>query len=114
MTTNLQAILTPLLDENGDILFSDDFDPEFHQYDNPGERALKTSLQTNDITVQHIEQHGGEGEGEDYYNVWQFTRGKETVFVKFHGSYYSYDGSTYSGYFFATPVERTVTFYEPA
>jgi len=63
--------------------------------------------------IEHVEQqqHGGEGEGDDYYVVTSFTKDSETVYVKFQGWYQSYNGSEYTEWFFVEPKEVTVTQY---
>lgn len=63
--------------------------------------------------VKCVDSHGGEGQGEDYYSVFSFTKDGITVYVKFSGSYYSYNGADYGSWFFVNPVDRMVTFYEP-
>jgi len=62
--------------------------------------------------VKCVDSHGGEGQGEDFYSVFSFTKDGMTVYAKFSGSYYSYNGAEYERWFFVTPVERMVTFYE--
>lgn len=52
-----------------------------------------------------VEDFGGEDMGSNYYKVVKFTRGDETVFIKFQGWYASYDGSYYEGWGFVTPKE---------
>lgn len=59
-----------------------------------------------------LDQHGGEGEGEDYWTVYKFSKGHEVVFVKFQGFYYSYDGVTYDNWSFVIPKEETIIVYE--
>ena len=112
--SNLKTILTPLLNAHGNLFFNGEFDLEPNKYDSAEETQLKTIFNAASITFEEIEQHGGEGQGEDYYTVCKFTNGTETEIVKFQGSYYSYDGSTYDEWFFTKPVERMVTFYERA
>lgn len=59
-----------------------------------------------------VDNFGGEDMGSDYFAVHKFTRGDETVFIKFYGYYASYDGSTYEGFVVVTPKEKTVVVYD--
>jgi hypothetical protein len=64
------------------------------------------------IDFHHQSDHGGEEQGEDYWSVYKFTNGKDTCYVKFDGWYQSYNGSEFNEWFFVSPVEKMVTFYE--
>jgi len=66
-----------------------------------------------DIYWQCVDQHGGEGEGEDYYSVYEFgiKDTEEKVFVKFQGWYQSYNGYEFNEWFFVEPKEVVVTEY---
>lgn len=59
-----------------------------------------------------VDSFGGEDQGSGYYKVVKFTRGDETVFIKFYGYYASYDGADYEGFVFVTPTEKLVVVYE--
>lgn len=62
------------------------------------------------VAVQHVENHGGEDQGSDYWSVYKFTfAGEEPIFVKFDGHYYSYDGATLDHWFLVEPKEVMVT-----
>lgn len=61
------------------------------------------------IDYEHVDKHGGEGEGEDYWSVYKFTHGTDIVYVKFSGSYQSYSGSDYDEWFFVVPKAVEVT-----
>jgi hypothetical protein len=62
----------------------------------------------NGLVVTKVASHGGEGEGEDYWAVWEIKRGGEVTFARFEGFYSSYEGSTYEQMCEVTPrpVER--------
>ena len=60
------------------------------------------------IEYSHVDNHG-EGEGEDYWSVYKFTHGTDIVYVKFSGSYHSYNGSDYDEWFFVVPKAVEVT-----
>jgi hypothetical protein len=57
------------------------------------------------------EQYGGEGMGESYWGVWKISRQNDIAYVKFDGSYYSYQGSTFDSWFFVEPQQVLVTQY---
>lgn len=62
-----------------------------------------------------VEQHGGEGEGEDWYSVKYFP--EHDIYIKVSGFYQSYSGTDFGDFDDACkevkPIERKVTFYEP-
>ena len=64
------------------------------------------------VETKYIDSYGGEGQGEEYWGVYSFKRDEETVYVKAHGTYASYCGSEYEGWYFVTPREQTITVYE--
>ncbi len=64
------------------------------------------------ITIEQVDQHGGEDQGSTYYTVYKFTGQGEEVYLKFEGYYQSYDGATYEGFQQVQPVTKTVTVYE--
>lgn len=54
----------------------------------------------NDWKIECVDSYGGEGQGEMYYNLYKVTDPSGNYcFVKFDGSYYSYDGANYDRYF---------------
>ena len=65
----------------------------------------------NGITFAQEDSHGGEGQGEEYWSVYSFTKGAEKVFVKFDGSYQSYSGAEYDDFYFVEPQEKMITVY---
>lgn len=72
---------------------------------------LETALNAANIKFECVEQHGGEGEGEDFYTVYKFTKADEIVFVKFQGWYQSYNGSEMTDWAFVTPKKVEVIVY---
>jgi len=80
-------------------------------YDSEEFTAFRDELAENKISFEHMDNHGGEGEGEDYWSVYKFTSGTDEVFVKFSGWYQSYNGSEFTEFFFVTPKEAMVTQY---
>jgi len=62
---------------------------------------------------KEIAQHGGEGEGENWYSVKYFP--DHDVYLKVSGQYYSYDGTHFDGWDKVKevkPQEKTITVYE--
>lgn len=64
------------------------------------------------ITVELVDEYGGEDQGSDYYAVYSFSKDNEKIFVKFYGWYASHYGSEYQGYKFVTAQQKTITVYE--
>ncbi len=58
-----------------------------------------------------VDSYGGEDQGSTYYAVWKFTRGDETVFIRFFGYYASYNGADYEGFRQVFPMEVTKVEY---
>ena len=75
----------------------EDTDPEFLE-------ALKS---LGDFEC--VEQHGGEGQGEDYYSVFHFK--DHDVYIQFQGWYMSHSGSEFEKMFEVRPEEVMVTQY---
>lgn len=65
-----------------------------------------------DILFYQVDTFGGEDQGSNYWTVYHFTKGDESVYIKFHGWYASYDGAEYEGFNVVTPKEKTVMVYE--
>lgn len=59
-----------------------------------------------------IARYGGEDQGSDYWTVWKFTEGSESVLFKFSGWYASHYGSEYEDYQEVQPKKKEVTVYE--
>lgn len=77
-----------------------------------GECKVITLSELNPVTAKGIEfksvdGYGGEGKGDDYWSVYEFTKNGVSVFVKFYGSYSSYVGSEYEDFCFVNPVTVT-------
>jgi glyoxylase-like metal-dependent hydrolase (beta-lactamase superfamily II) len=119
MNTSLKAFVALFLAENKDLItedgfFTGDFDndslePSKYNSDEQNEQLakVKKDLADKNITIELVDRHGGEGEGEDYWSVYKFVSPDEEVYVKFDGSYTSYDGSEFDEWFFvkAVPVQ---------
>ncbi len=91
--------------------FWDDFSMDESSYDSENQANFKKHLNNLGISVKSEDHYGGEGQGEDYWTVYSFTDGKETVYIKFDGWYQSYNGSEYNEWFFVEPREVKVVQY---
>lgn len=49
------------------------------------------------VTYKHVEDHGGEGQGEDYWVVFSADDGETKRYFMANGYYASYEGSTWEG-----------------
>lgn len=116
-TQTLKQLVTVILkDADSNIInnfFHSDMSDEYADSRWPDEDHdnFLNELKENNIKFTHMDNHGGEGEGEDYWSVYKFTSGADEVFVQFDGYYMSYDGSTFNEWFFVTPKEVMVTQY---
>lgn len=113
--TALKELLKELLDgADSDItnqFFGSEFNLEIDEYDEESTVEFKKILVDNKVIVEFEDNHGGEGEGDDFWTVYSFTLDTEKVFVQFDGWYASYNGSEYSEWFFVQPKEVMVTQY---
>ncbi len=113
----LKDLVTEFLNDeaNTDIvhsLFESDWKLEITKWDDAHDRAVKQSMIDANVVLTHKDNHGGEGEGEDYWSVYEFKQGSEAVCVKFQGWYASYNGSEFTEWFFVEPKEKLVIVYE--
>jgi hypothetical protein len=113
--TALKEFLKQTLDNGEDMvsdaLFESGFDTEIRKYDSQEAIEFKQAFIDNKVIVNHEDSHGGEGEGDQYWSVYSFTKGTEKVYVQFDGWYQSYNGSEYNEWFFVVPREVLVTQY---
>jgi hypothetical protein len=75
---------------------------------------VKDLFEETGFELQNIASHGGEDEGSEYWAVWKFTRGQESVLVRFNGYYQSHCDTQYLGYEFVIPKEVMVIQYKKA
>lgn len=69
-------------------------------------------LESRYITVEEVDNYGGEGLGDEYWIVFRLTKGEETMLLRVDGYYASYAGGEYHGPpYEVEPVEVTVTEY---
>jgi hypothetical protein len=59
-----------------------------------------------------LDSYGGEDMGSDYWAVWKFTEGEESVMYRFQGYYASHYGTDYQDYQEVQPKQKEITVYE--
>lgn len=93
--------------------FNDDFPPDEEYLEDYDEdlSTFFTAAKEKGIEWTSEDSYGGEGQGDDYWNVIKFISGNTTVYVKFDGWYQSYNGCEYTEWYFVEPKEVTVTRY---
>lgn len=111
MTQVFKYQIKTLLDSAGtgiqNKFFVSEFDSDISKYDSDEQTEFKTALRESGITVEHVDNYGGSDMGSEYWSVYEFSTGKNKVFVKFNGYYSSYDGGTFDEWFFARPVPKS-------
>lgn len=88
-------------DEEDDYEISDFVKNELHYLDDENE----------DYKIQSsIEQHGGEGEGEDYWMISRVLNKKtnEVFYIKFYGYYNSWEGTEWEGWKLVKPYKKEI------
>lgn len=90
-----------------------------HYEDSVSEFAHTDDAELKDTTPEigpfkEVDQHGGEGEGEDWWSVKHFT--DHNIFIKVSGNYQSHNGTDFEDWEDAVkevkPKEKVVTVYE--
>lgn len=78
------------------------------------EETIKFVVEMYGFQYKLVHRHGGENQGLDYYQVYEFTDEKSGFkqLVKFIGVYHSYIGAEYIGYDFVEAKEKKVIVYE--
>jgi hypothetical protein len=65
--------------------------------DNKYELKYGSNLEIDGIQFKHIEEHGGEGKGEDFWVVFSAEDGVSKRFFEAYGYYASYHGAEWEG-----------------
>ena len=79
-----------------------------------GQEDTYNALQGGGINVKLKDGYSGDGEGkgDEYWTIYEFSNGNESVYVQFDGWYASYNGPEFNEWFFVEPNEvRVVKFY---
>ena len=119
METNLKQFVENLLRDEAyqeivhAYLFHSEYNSEPSKWDPDEEKEFRAALAEAGVVCQHEDNYGGEGQGDDYWSVYSFTRGDEKVYVKFNGWYASYNGAEFTEWFFVEPKEKVITVFEP-
>ena len=77
--------------------------------------AYKKDLTTNNIQIELVQHYGGEGEGDQYYDVYKITDTltHKFAYIKYEGYYDSWNGTSWDAECrLVTPVEKTIIVYE--
>ena len=96
---DLKDEIGSFLDRNKDFplcIFREDFDEDEYS----GQLA-----EMGVIIREYHDRFGGAGKGSDYFVVSKFSRGDDTVYVKFQGYYASHVGIEYESWDFVVPKE---------
>jgi hypothetical protein len=112
--TTLKTTVSEILGEHTDVhstMFHSEMPLEPSDYTQDETDSFLLALQAMGIKLEHKANHGGEGEGDKYWSVYEFVQGHDSVHVKFDGWYASHCGSAMTDYFFVEPKQVTVTKY---
>lgn len=117
--TDIQTKVKVLLNEiESEVVsgqfFQSEMKDDFGKWDDEETVEAIKLFKEKQVLFEHVDNHGGEGEGEDFWSVYKFTadKTKEVAYVKFQGWYASYSGSEFTEWFFVEPVQKMITFYE--
>ena len=119
METNLKEFVENLLRDEAydgviyESLFHSEYNSESGEWDSDEEKEFRAALADSGIVCQHEDNYGGEGQGDDYWSVYSFTRGDEKIYVQFNGWYASYHGAEFTEWFFVAPKQKVITVFEP-
>lgn len=90
--------------------YEDNFNKEKNTYDLHN-KETDEPIDVDLGTINHVDQYGGEGQGDDYWVVAYFE--KYDAYVRIDGYYASYDGGYLDGEpRLVTPKQKTITVYE--
>ena len=91
------------------VMFESNYPEKGSKWTGDFENVVLAKADELGITVDFVDNFGGEGQGDDYWSVYSFTDGDNVVYVQFDGWYASYNGSDYSEWFFVESKEVVVT-----
>ena len=118
METNLKQFVENLLRDEAygdliyDSLFHSEYNSEPSKWASDEEKEFRAALTEAGVVCRREDNYGGEGQGDDYWSVYSFTRGDEKVYVKFNGWYASYNGAEFTEWFFVEPKEKVITVFD--
>lgn len=105
---SLKEKVTTLLSEADRDILNEFFHSEIGDtttWDSDEVTTFRVIVADQGISFEHVDNYGGEEMGREYWSVYKFSDGADTVHVQFDGWYASYDGSYYEEWFFVKPVE---------
>ena len=70
-------------------------DYEFESYGDEGDDLI-SELKNQGYTLAYEDHYGGEGQGDDYWDVFSVEHNAEITYFRLDGWYSSYDGATYN------------------
>lgn len=107
---SLKSKVTELLNEASHDIIQEFFHSEIGDnitWDSDEVSDFRKLVADQDITFEHVDNYGGEEMGREYWSVYRFSQGDDSVLVKFDGWYESYNGSEFEEWFFvkSKPVQ---------
>ena len=90
-------------------MFKSDYPKEDSKWNLEFENEVLAKAKELYLKIEHVDNFGGEGCGDQYWSVYSFTKDNQTVYVKFDGWYASHYGSEFTEWFFVKPKQVTVT-----
>ncbi len=109
---SLNAKVTELLNDGGYDIINKFFHSEISDnitWDSDEVSDFRKIASDQGVKFEHVDNYGGEGQGDHYWSVYKFSSSDESVYVKFEGFYASYVGADFNEWFFVQPKEVTVT-----
>lgn len=110
---SLKSKVTELLNDSDSDIINEFFHSEISDnitWDSDEIANFRKAAHDLGIKFEHVDNYGGEGQGEDYWSVYKFSSvDNEVVHVKFDGCYASYYGSEFNSWFFVEPKQVVVT-----
>jgi hypothetical protein len=109
---SLRNKVTELLNKGGHDIVNEFFHSEISDnitWDSDEVGDFRKTVSDQGVKFEHVDNYGGEGQGDEYWSVYKFSSGNEDVYVKFDGCYASYIGADYDQWFFVEPKQVMVT-----
>ena len=91
--------------------FKTDIDKDYEISDFVYNELQYLSDENEDYKIEsEIEQHGGEGEGDNYWVITRVLNKKtnEVFYIRFYGYYSSWDGTTWNGWDLVKPHKKEI------
>lgn len=117
MDTNLKQFVENILRDDAydgvihESLFQSEYNIEPREWDSDEEKEFRAALEDSGVVCKHEDSYGGEGQGDEYWSVYAFTRDDEKVYVQFNGWYASYNGAEFTEWYFVEPKQKVITVF---